>query len=149
MWGIMTLADSRPLANAKLVLFIDHDKSKLGKLHILLDYRMGTDHYINFASFNFLEDFRPFFGSDTASQQPTPNSTFFKQCSERTDMLAGKDFSGCHQCRLVSVRNGCENCINRHDRLSATNIPLEQAVHGCFAGNVVCHLLDHFPLSGG
>ena len=72
MRGIVTLADSCPLADTKLVLFVEHDKSELGELHILLDNGMGTDHNINFTRFDLQEGISPFYGSYTANPQPTP-----------------------------------------------------------------------------
>ena len=57
-------------------------------------------------------------------------------------MLCGQDFGGCHQARLASVVEGDEHTEQRHQRLAAAHVALQQSVHLLAATHVVAYLFD-------
>ena len=45
-------ADTQSLAHAEPVLLVDHGEAEPGKLHVLLNERLGADHQIDLAGAN-------------------------------------------------------------------------------------------------
>ena len=64
-------------------------------------------------------------------------------------MLIGQDFGGCHHARLVVIVERNEHTHQRHQRLSATHIALQQTIHLATRAHVATYLLQHTLLCIG
>ena len=129
------VTDGCPLADAKAVLLVDHDKAEVGELHILLDERGGADHNLNAAvcqagesGFPFLSGHAPGQESDMrrfAAGQPD----VFQQVAQPATVLLRQDLGGRQQGGLEAVGCGDQHGPGGHHGLAAADVALHQAAH--------------------
>ena len=71
------------------------------------------------------------------------------QSADGKIVLFGEDFGRGHERGLASAVNGGQHGHNRHDGLAASDVPLQQSVHGTVRPDVGQHVLHRLKLSVG
>src|SRR3954453_21199470 len=64
-------------------------------------------------------------------------------------MLLGQELGGSHQRRLITVLDRQQRREQRHDRLAAADVALEQPMHAVWAGHVHPDLANRSRLGSG
>ena len=141
------LLQRRPLTHAELVLLVDHHQPELGERHVLLDDRLRADHQIDLAGGDQLQQGGTLGGRQSAGKLGAADLAGGQHPVERQGVLPGEHFRGGHQRRLVSVGDRQQHGVDRHDRLAAAHVPLQQPVHRHRAGHVGRNLRDRLLLA--
>ena len=141
--------EHRPLADAELVLLVDHHQGELGELDVVLDHRLRAHHHVQLPGRDLLQDPAPLFGSESADQLRPADVAAGQQLFQREGVLPGEDFGGGHQHGLVSVGDRQQHGVDGHDRLAAAHVALQQPVHRQRGGHVAGDFSDRLLLPGG
>ena len=108
---------------------------------------VGPDHEMDFPCGNGLIQAVALPPLDLSLQQADCDPHITQPPFEVEVVLLRQDLGGGHHCRLIAVVHGDEGGEQRHCRLAAPHIPLQQAVHGVRLGHIPFDLFEH-PLLG-
>jgi hypothetical protein len=149
MRRLLALPQGGPLPHAELMLFVDDHQPQAGKSHVLLQKRVGADHHVDLPRGDVCQGRFALFLRQAAHEQHVPHTARLEQAGERIGMLAGKNFRGCHQGRLVTAGHTSEHGVHGYYGLAAADVALQQPIHRRFAGHVAGHFTNRGPLTGG
>ncbi len=119
-----------PLRDAEPVLFVDDNESELRESHVRLDQGMSPDDELSGTASHILQHAIPELFPLTAEEKADLDRKVFQKSFQRHEMLFREYLSRRHERRLIAVLNRNQHGNQRHDRLSAPDIALEQPVHG-------------------
>ena len=137
------------LFHAEPVLFIGNDKSQMGKDHIFLNQRMGTDEYIDRTILQALKDFISFRFFCFSRKIGHMDGKIFVEFLKRLIVLAGQDFRRRHKGSLIAVFHNLCQGQGRHGGLAAPHIPLDEALHGDKPFHIIFNVGKSLLLSVG
>ena len=144
MWRhLALLPQTGSLCYTEAVLLVDDDQPQARELHRIFQHGVGANEELHIArTRTFYNRFAFLFALDVARQQFHANRHILQQLPECRQMLLCQDLRRGHQTSLVAVAYGDEHQQQRHQRLAASHVALQQTVH-LFAGlHVVPHLAD-------
>lgn len=119
------LAELRSLADAELVLFVDHDEAELGELDVVLQDGLRAHDDVDRAGLDLRENLPPLRRPEPADQRRPANPALAEQFSESPSMLPGQHFRRGHDRRLPAVCDGRKYRVHRDDRLAAPDFSLQ------------------------
>ena len=118
------------------MLFIGYNQCQILKFHLILQQRMRADHDINLTLLNFFVDSPLLLEWCRANKACCADVIMRKLLRQLLVMLSRKHLRRCHERTLIpSLRTGKQSC-SRNDRLSRSNISLDQAVHHTIATHI-------------
>ena len=151
------LLEEAALDDAEAVLLVDDHKRQIAKSGLATHKRLRADDDLRFPRTDPLEGRRAALGRLAPQQELDADATgtdssllIAKEPLERGEVLAGQELRRGHQRCLIAGRPAVgprrgtgdpggdrgEDAIERHGRLAAADIPLEEPVHRFRAGHV-------------
>ena len=131
------------------MLLVDHDKSKPCKLDVLLYQSMRPNHNVRSPASDILEDFLSEFLALASNQKPEVHGHFCQKRLQRAHMLLCQDFCRGHERHLIAVLHGHKHGHQRNNGLPASDISLQEPVHGMRAAHVPGNLTGDSSLGRG
>src|SRR6185436_3827559 len=114
---------------------VDHGQRQVFELDGLLEKRMGADDDVRFSKRDAPESFVALFSFFTSSKN-LYSCVSLRQPTESCKMLPGQDLGWDHECALrAGFYRRCQR-EKRNDRLSGSDIALEQPQHSLGRGHV-------------
>ena len=124
------------------MLLVDHHQPEPLELHVLLDQRVGPDDDVRGAVPGLLKRVRPRGAPQPPDEEDDGHPERVQEPAQREVVLPREDLGRGHQRALSSSTGAPEECARRDDRLSGSDIPLEQAVHRVRPGQIPGDLVD-------
>ena len=147
--GAVFAPQSGSLSHTKAVLLVDDSQSQVAELHRVLDEGMGANEYLQLATHQCLVNSCALTLTGRARQESHLDTDSVGQRPDSFQMLTSQYFGGCHDAGLVSIIQGNQCGHESDNRLTATHISLQEAVHLLSAAHVMAHLADNTLLRPG
>ena len=141
------LAQCFSLFHAELMLLVNHHQPQILEFKGFLYQRMRSYYDVGLPRGNFRAYCLFVFRGHPAYKKPYVKAKRHKGLAHRDIMLAGQYLGRNHHCRLIPVTSRQKKGEHRYDGLSASDIPLEKAIHRLLRGHVFFQVLDAFLLS--
>ena len=157
MWIGVVLLEDPSLHDTEAMLFVDDDQGEIAEDGAAADQCLRSDHDPGGATGDSLQclaatgrRLAPHEQFHTHVAFPQPSLLLGEHPLKRGGVLAGEEFGGSHQRRLIAHRSttrigGCpghagrhrrEDRVERDGRLAAADVPLEETVHRLRPGHV-------------
>ena len=124
------------LLDAEAVLFVDHGEREIAEHRAIEKERVRSHRDLAFARGEPRKCRAPRRGSEAAGQQFHAHVASRQESPDRHAVLLGEEFGGRHDRRLPAGCHRGQHPVERHRRLAAAHVTLEQAVHGDRASQV-------------
>ena len=131
------------LCHPKPVLLINYHQPEIAILHVFLNQRMSANKNVYSAVKQPLLDPVPLTPLCGAGKQSHLHINAGHEFADRTKMLHCKHFGRGHKAPLVTVVGPDQHAHQRHHRLAAPDIALQEPVHLPPAAKVGTDLADH------
>ncbi len=135
--------EAGPLLHAEAVLLVDHHEAQVAELHLVLDQGVGADQQLYFARGDPLQRRPALLRLRRAGQDGHPDRQSVEHAGDGGEVLAGQNLRGCHHAGLEAVVDGQQHRHQRHHRLAAAHVALQQPVHLAARHGVAPDLADH------
>ena len=129
------------------MLFVDHYHTQLCELHSILDDGVRAHQNLHLASEQSVQDVLSLFAFHNAGEQFHAYRHILQESLDGLQMLLCQDLRRCHDTGLKTIVQRDEHCHERHQRLAAAHVALQQAVH-LSAGTHVLTDFMHHPFLG-
>ena len=158
---VALVAQRGSLLDPEAMLLVDHHRAEAGEAHPFLDEGVGADGDVDGAVGEPGEDLPPFRPGDAVGEQRHPQGTAaeevvgvghldtVEQSADARGVLLGQHLGRRHERSLMTALHRGEQHAHRHDRLAATDVALQQAVHRMRSGQVGLDLGDRALLGSG
>ena len=137
----------RTLIHAEFMLLVDDHHREFREIHVFLKQRLRSDYELCFSGRDHFQPFSPFCRFQAADQFYDLDRTVCEEFPEGPCMLSGQDFRRRHDGSLKSMCDGQKKRVDRHGRLSASDVTLDQTIHRPAGNRVARHVADRFELS--
>ncbi len=117
------------LQHAEAMLLVDGHETQLRELHVVFDQSVRADRELCFAVADAFEGGCFFRGLHAADQQLHAIAGVLENAARGKIMLHGENFGWRHQRGLAAVGDGDDRRLQRHNRLAAADVALQQAIH--------------------
>ena len=145
--GVRSLAPQRrTLHDTEPVLFIDHNETQAREGDIFFEECMSPHNDLHGAPADIFEQVPPESAFLRSHEEADTHRAVTQEPPESPEMLLGEKLRRRHEDRLVAVVDRDEHRKERHHRLPASHVPLEQAVHDPRRGHVRGDFLDDLHL---
>lgn len=143
MWrsGVF-LPKAGTLGHTEAVLFVDHHKSEIVELHIVLDHGVRAYEYVQRAVGQLRVYQFAFLLAGRAGEQFHVYPDRCRHLRYGVEVLRCEYFGRSHQAGLCAVVDGYEHAQQGHECLAASNVALQQPVHLPARTHVGAYLLD-------
>ncbi len=129
------------LRHPEAVLFVDDDQPDVPECDYVLQQGVGADEDLQRAVAEPLVNLFAFLLFGGTGEQGDGDIHLLQHCADGFVVLRCQDFRGSHEAGLETIVKGNQHAHDRHQRLPASHIALQQAVH-LFARAAV---LSDFP----
>ena len=128
--------EREPLMHAEAMLLVDDDQAEVFEGDLLLEQRVRADQDVDVARLERVEDLGALASALAAREQRNAQASRRAEAADGLKMLARQQFGRRHQCRLRAGLDRRRHGEERHDRLAAADIALEQAQHAAGAREI-------------
>ncbi len=142
-------AEGGALGDAEAVLFVDDGEGEAFELDRLGEERVGADEDVDLAGGEAAEDVGAGGAGDGAGEHFESDARAREERGEGALVLLGEDFGRGHDGGLMAGGDGLEHGADRDGGFAGADVALEQAIHGCGAGEVAGDLADGLLLAAG
>ena len=122
--------------HAEAVLLVDDHEREVVELHRLLEQRMRADENVDLAGLEFVENGGALAALLAAGQQRDAQARGCGEAFDGLQVLAGEQLGGRHQRGLRAGFDRRRHGEQRHHRLAAADIALQQTQHAVRAGEI-------------
>ena len=130
------------LRHAEAMLLVGHHKPGVCELHAVGSKRLSSDDNVHRSCGKAVLDLSLLRRGSGSDEKLAGIAQRLEHGLKLGKMLTGKDLRGHHQRRLPAVLHGQINGRRRADRLSATNVAHNNAVHGPILRHILRDLAD-------
>ena len=126
--------------HAEPMLFVDHHQAEILERDRLLEQRVRADQNVDAALFQRLDDLRALAAPLAPGEQRDAQAGRGAEAADGGQMLPRQQLGRRHQRRLRAGFDRTRHGEQRHHRLAAADIALEQAQHAVRAGEIAVDL---------
>src|SRR6266403_400044 len=137
------------VGDAEALLFIDDEKTEVGKFHIFRKQAMRADDHVHLARFQIRENFFLLRGAAKAAEHFDARGESGEPFLERFEMLEGKNSGRRENRDLLVVHYGFERRAHGDFCFAVADVSAKEAVHGLGAFHVALDVTDGGDLVGG
>jgi len=137
-----------PLEHAEAVLLVDDGEPEPPEAHPLLDERVRADDERYAAVRDAGDRIAPRLALDAAGEQPRLDAERREERRDGRQVLLGQELRRRHERGLAARLDRAERREQRHERLAAADVALEQATHGMRRREVLADLGERALLRG-
>src|SRR5262249_35684756 len=133
----------QPLNHSKSMLLVDDHKAEFLEYRVFLNQRVRSYNDLSLSGRNLFQESLFLSLLDSSANHTDLIVQRAKYSASIDVMLFRKNFGGCHDCSLVTILDGDYHTFESDNRFSASNIALQQTIHGMLRLHVAHDFLQH------